>query len=117
MDSTNGERVADVMKKRSARGEDPRRQVANRPLYVAMGINLDGERGVLGMWVAPSGGRGRQVLDDLVERAPRQVDPQPIRPGPPYTTPRTQTAWRREQPSVALLRTARVALSSGPARR
>jgi putative transposase len=31
-------------------------QVANRPVYVAMGINLDGERDVLGMWVGPAGG-------------------------------------------------------------
>jgi putative transposase len=31
-------------------------QVANRPVYVAMGINLDGERDVLGMWVGPPGG-------------------------------------------------------------
>ena len=27
-------------------------QVANRPIYVAMGVNLDGERDVLGLWVA-----------------------------------------------------------------
>jgi putative transposase len=33
-------------------------QVANRPVYVAMGINLDGERDVLGMWVGPAGGEG-----------------------------------------------------------
>jgi putative transposase len=33
-------------------------QVANRPIYVAMGINLDGERDVLGMWVGPPGGEG-----------------------------------------------------------
>ena len=33
-------------------------QVANRPIYVAMGINLDGERDVLGMWVGPTGGEG-----------------------------------------------------------
>src|SRR4029450_5115988 len=32
--------------------------VANRPVYVAMGINLDGERDVLGMWVGPAGGAG-----------------------------------------------------------
>jgi putative transposase len=34
-------------------------QVANRPVYVAMGINLDGKREVLGMWVGPSGGKAR----------------------------------------------------------
>ena len=33
-------------------------QVANRPVYVAMGVNLDGERDVLGMWVGPTGGEG-----------------------------------------------------------
>src|SRR3954454_16571350 len=29
-------------------------QVANRPIYVAMGISVEGERDVLGMWVGPS---------------------------------------------------------------
>jgi putative transposase len=33
-------------------------QVANRPVYVAIGVNMDGERDVLGMWVGPSGGEG-----------------------------------------------------------
>ncbi len=28
-------------------------QVANRPVYVAIGVNLDGERDVLGMWLGP----------------------------------------------------------------
>lgn len=28
--------------------------VANRPVYVAMGVNLDGMRDLLGMWVGPS---------------------------------------------------------------
>jgi putative transposase len=28
-------------------------QVANRTIYVAMGINLDGDRDVLGRWVGP----------------------------------------------------------------
>ena len=32
-------------------------QVANRPGYVAIGVNLDGERDVLGLWLGPSGGR------------------------------------------------------------
>jgi transposase-like protein len=45
-------------------------QVANRPIYVAMGINLDGERDVLGLGRAPGRG-GRQVLDELVNRAPQ----------------------------------------------
>jgi transposase-like protein len=33
-------------------------QVANRPVYVAIGVNLDGERDVLGMWLGPVGGEG-----------------------------------------------------------
>jgi transposase-like protein len=33
-------------------------QVANRPVYVVMGISVDGERDVLGLWVGPTGGEG-----------------------------------------------------------
>jgi transposase-like protein len=33
-------------------------QVANRPVYVAIGVNLDGERDVLGLWIGPTGGEG-----------------------------------------------------------
>ena len=29
--------------------------VANRPVYLAMGITVDGERDVLGLWVGPPG--------------------------------------------------------------
>ena len=47
-------------------------QVANRPVYVAMGINLDGQRDVLGMWVGPTGGEGAKfwmtVLTELRNR-------------------------------------------------
>ena len=47
-------------------------QVANRPVYVAMGVNLDGERDVLGMWVGPAGGEGAKfwttVLTELRNR-------------------------------------------------
>ena len=32
--------------------------VANRPVYVAIGVDLQGERDVLGMWLGPSGGEG-----------------------------------------------------------
>ncbi len=46
--------------------------VANRPIYVAMGINLDGERDVLGLWVGPTGGEGAKfwlnVLTELRNR-------------------------------------------------
>ncbi len=46
--------------------------VANRPVYVAMGVNMDGYRDVLGMWVGPSGGEGAKqwmtMLTDLKNR-------------------------------------------------
>lgn len=42
--------------------------VANRPVYVAMGVNLDGERDVLGLWTGPSGGEGaKQWMNMLTE--------------------------------------------------
>jgi putative transposase len=47
-------------------------QVTNRPIYVAMGVNMDGERDVLGMWVGPTGGEGAKfwmtVLTELRNR-------------------------------------------------
>jgi len=47
-------------------------QVANRPIYVAMGVTMDGERDVLGMWVGPTGGEGAKfwmsVLTELRNR-------------------------------------------------
>jgi transposase-like protein len=47
-------------------------QVANRPIYVAMGVNLDGERDVLGLWVGPTSGEGAKfwmtVLTELRNR-------------------------------------------------
>jgi putative transposase len=49
-------------------------QVANRPIYVAMGISVEGERDVLGMWVGPSGGEGAKVwLGMLTELRNRGV--------------------------------------------
>ena len=52
-------------------------QVANRPIYVAMGINLDGDRDVLGMWVGPSGGEGAKfwmtTLTELRNRGVRDT--------------------------------------------
>ena len=47
-------------------------QVANRPIYVAMGVNLLGQREVLGMWVGPTGGEGAKfwgtILSELKNR-------------------------------------------------
>ena len=33
-------------------------QVANRPVYVAIGVDMAGERDVLGLWLGPTGGEG-----------------------------------------------------------
>jgi transposase-like protein len=47
-------------------------QVANRPVYVAIGVNLEGERDVLGLWLGPTGGEGAKqwmtMLTDLRNR-------------------------------------------------
>jgi transposase-like protein len=46
--------------------------VANRPIYVVLGVNLDGERDVLGLWVGPAGGEGAKfwltVMTELRNR-------------------------------------------------
>jgi len=51
-------------------------QVANRPLYAAIGVTLDGERDILGLW-AGSGGEGAKfwmsVLTDLRNRGVKDV--------------------------------------------
>jgi transposase-like protein len=51
-------------------------QVANRPVYAAIGVTLDGERDILGLW-AGSGGEGAKfwmsVLTDLRNRGVRDV--------------------------------------------
>jgi putative transposase len=49
-------------------------QVANRPVYVAIGVNMDGERDVLGMWLGPTGGEGaKQWMTMLTELRNRGV--------------------------------------------
>lgn len=48
--------------------------VANRPVYVAMGITVDGFRDVLGLWVGPSGGEGaKQWMNMLTELKNRGI--------------------------------------------
>jgi len=51
-------------------------QVANRPFYAAIGVSLDGERDILGLW-AGSGGEGAKfrmsVLTDLRNRGVRDA--------------------------------------------
>ena len=41
-------------------------QVANRPVYVAIGVNLHGERDVLGMWIGPAGGEGAKQWANMM---------------------------------------------------
>jgi putative transposase len=49
-------------------------QVANRPVYVAIGVNLEGERDVLGLWLGPVGGEGaKQWATMLTELRNRGV--------------------------------------------
>ena len=51
-------------------------QVANRPIYAAIGVSLDGERDILGLW-AGQGGEGAKfwmsVLTDLRNRGVRDM--------------------------------------------
>ena len=51
-------------------------QVANRPIYAAIGVSLDGHRNVLGLW-AGKGGEGAKfwmsVLTDIRNRGTRDV--------------------------------------------
>jgi putative transposase len=52
-------------------------QVANRPVYVAIGVTMDGERDVLGLWLGPSGGEGAKqwmtMLTELKNRGLQDV--------------------------------------------
>ena len=49
-------------------------QVANRPVYAAIGVNMDGERDVLGLWMGPTGGEGaKQWMTMLTELRNRGV--------------------------------------------
>ena len=49
-------------------------QVANRPVYVAIGVNLDGDRDVLGLWLGPTGGEGaKQWMTMLTELRNRGI--------------------------------------------
>ena len=51
--------------------------VTNRTVYVAMGINMDGERDILGLWVGPTGGESAKfwlgVLSELKNRGVEDV--------------------------------------------
>lgn len=48
-------------------------QVANRPVYIVVGISLDGERDVLGMWAGTGGEGATQWAASLTELRNRGV--------------------------------------------
>lgn len=52
-------------------------QVASRPVYVAVGVNLKGERDLLGLWPGPTGGEGAKawmsMLTELKNRGVADV--------------------------------------------
>src|SRR5439155_17606496 len=49
-------------------------QVANRPVYVVIGVKMDGERDVLGLWLGPTGGEGaKQWMTMLTELRNRGI--------------------------------------------
>ena len=53
-------------------------QVANRPIYLALGVTVDGERDVLGLWAGEHGdGEGAKywlrVLSEIKNRGTRDV--------------------------------------------
>src|SRR5260370_7665029 len=53
-------------------------QVANRPIYLALGVTVDGERDVLGLWAGEHGdGEGAKywlrILSEIKNRAVRDV--------------------------------------------
>ena len=52
-------------------------QVANRPVYLALGVTVDGERDVLGLWLAARRRRGAKfwlrVLSEIKNRGVRDV--------------------------------------------
>lgn len=49
--------------------------VTNRTVYVVMGINLEGERDILGLWVGPSSGESPKFWEVLARRAERVEEP------------------------------------------
>ncbi|OKA08923.1 hypothetical protein BS618_31790 [Rhodococcus erythropolis] len=55
-------------------------QVANRPIYAAIGVSLDGHRDVLGLWAGP-GGEGANFFDERADRHPTSRHPGRILPG------------------------------------
>ena len=55
-------------------------QVANRPIYAAIGVSLDGHRDVLGLW-AGTGGEGAKFFDVRADGYPKSGHPGCVLPG------------------------------------
>ena len=49
-------------------------QVANRPVYTAIGVTVDGQRDILGLWVGTGGEGAKYWLQVLTEIRNRGVD-------------------------------------------
>jgi len=48
-------------------------QVANRPIYVAVGVTVDGERDILGLWIGDAGEGAKYVLTEIRNRGTTDV--------------------------------------------
>lgn len=57
--------------------EDPRRAVANRPIYVALAVTTEGRREVLGLWAGDGGEGAKHWLHILTEIKNRGVSARP----------------------------------------
>ncbi|MDQ0757384.1 hypothetical protein QF027_000019 [Streptomyces canus] len=73
-------------------------QVANRPVYVALAVTVDGTRDILGLW-AGDGGEGAkyslQVLTEIKNRGVEDVVPLCGPPGLGQDFPRAQARLHR----------------------
>ena len=49
-------------------------QVANRPVYAAIGVTVDGQRDILGLWIGTGGEGAKYWLQVLTEIENRGVD-------------------------------------------
>jgi transposase-like protein len=49
-------------------------QVANRPVYTAIGVSVDGQRDILGLWVGTGGEGAKYWLQVLTEIKNRGVE-------------------------------------------
>ena len=78
-------------------------QVANRPIYVAIGVTVDGERDILGLWAGQGGEGAKYWLTVLTEIKNRGVADVCIVccDGTSSSSQRTQPTYRRRRPRRA----------------